>query len=139
VSFSLVAAVAPVIERVGSRRLGNFARGGVAVTELLLFPRLDGDRRSVAASLAFALPNGDLAAVPVGIHIHTVFTRSLHRERSVWSINLVGLALRQIANPQAQASLVQLQLGGVVAHASQGEAALAVHANQPAAHVQFSA
>jgi len=136
---SLIARMTPVVKRIGSWRLGDFLIGGIPVTKVRLFPGFHGDRRSVIASLAFTLPNRHFAGVAVRIHVDTVFARSPHGERRIRRINFVSLTVHQMTNPQAQRTLMQLQLSRVIADASQSQAAFAAHANHTTTYVQFGA
>src|SRR5947207_6689664 len=137
--FTLVAYDSPLIKSIQSWRRREAMRHGSAIGKPGLFFGFDPDRRAFAGSITFTFENCNCTCITFGLNFKAIFTRFLHSERHIGSVNLVNFAVVKFAQVETQCALMQLHLDGSIIEVGKCETGLAVHAKNAGAHAQLSA
>ena len=97
-------------------------RHGSAIGKPGLFFGFDPDRRAFAGSITFTFENCNCTCITFGLNFKAIFTRFLHSERHIGSVNLVNFAVVETPDAHIQRALMQLHLNTVVADTGQCQA-----------------
>jgi hypothetical protein len=124
----LIANLAPIVEAVGTRSIGNLVRQRISTGECSLLTRMHANGWALTGGFAFTLANSHHGGIGIRIYIESVVTGFRHGESLIRRVNLVNLAVVEMTDMHIQRPLMQLHLHGVVGDIGQGQAAFGVDA-----------
>src|SRR6185437_13767600 len=135
---ALVALAAPRVEGVAADDVADRQRRQRGVVELVAAALENVVLRVVlAVDRGLAVEHGDAGAVAAVVHVHAEGSGAGDYQCQRGRVDLVALALVEVAHAEVQRALGQLHLGEVVVEVEQAEVGAAGHAQHAAAQLQF--